>query len=88
MNDIIKMYQQSIRCLESVVLEKKATIRMLAFKYEPKGLWDHGEELVALETEVAKLDARLTNQKCSLKKAKVEAFQTRGFLAGEEDQLF
>ena len=84
MNDIIAVYQQSIRCLEKVVLDKKATIRMLAYKYQPEGLWDHGDELISLESEVAKLEARLTNQKVSLRKAKVEA----AFLAGQDEQLF
>jgi len=88
MDNAIKMYQASIRALSGIVLTKKATVRMLAAKYQPSGLWDHGAELIALEAEVAEVEARLNNQKNSLRKATLKAMQTSNFLAGKDEQLF
>lgn len=63
----IFMYTQAIKSLESAILGKRATIRLLANRYTPARMWDHGHEFVRLENEIGYLEKALEIQKAKLK---------------------
>ena len=66
-DDMMIQYAESIKSFERTISDKEATVRMLMGKYQPEGLWDHGEELLSVEREVDFLKAKLYASKRNLR---------------------
>jgi hypothetical protein len=73
-NDMIKQYNMSIKSLKQSISDKKSTLLMLVAKYEPKGMWDHGEELLEVEAQIEELETQEIERGRLLKAAREEVF--------------
>jgi hypothetical protein len=76
-NDMIKQYNMSIKSLKQSISDKKSTLFMLVAKYEPKGMWDHAEELLEVEAQIDELETQEIEKGRLLKAAREEALGVR-----------
>ena len=70
--DMIKQYNMAIRSLKNSIADKKATLSMLVSKYQPAGIWDHGEELLEVQAEIDMLEVKAATTGLKLKVAREE----------------
>jgi hypothetical protein len=76
-NDMIKQYNLSIKSLKQSIADKKSTLYCLVAKYQPDGMWDHGEELLEVEAQIEELETQEIEKGRLLKTAREEALGVR-----------
>jgi hypothetical protein len=87
MNDMMRHYAMAITSLERVIADKEATVKMLIIKYNPAGMWEHGEELLEIERAVDEMKTQLRSKKKRLKEERMAEY-SRAKGIGDEPQLF
>ena len=87
MNDMMRQYALAIRSLERGISDREATVNMLIGKYQSEGIWDHAEELLAIEKEVNTMKVQLGSKKKRLREER-EAEYLKPAKVDDEPKLF